>query len=100
MCAERGPFLVFLQYKMIHRYTWRRRDERGEQKSVIDYIAVNETLRKGVLNAKAVKGMLERLNHYVVSVKIKKGRWEYGKKVGKVLASERMDRKEEYERKM
>ena len=53
--------------------------------------------------------MYEGTDHYVVLAKIKmKGRWEYGRKngkgkVSKVLASERMDRKEfkeEYERKI
>ena len=44
---------------MIHRYTWRRTDERDEQKSVFNYIAVDEKLRKDVLDTKAVREMDE-----------------------------------------
>ena len=62
-----------------------------------DYITMDEKLRK----------MYEESNHYVVLGKINIiGRWEYGRrngKVSKVLASERMDRietKEKYERKV
>ncbi len=56
ICAERGLFLAdtFFQHKMIHWYTWRRREDRGEEKSLIDYIAVDERLRKDVLDAKVV----------------------------------------------
>ncbi len=34
VCAERGLFLsnTFFQHKMIHRYTWRRREDGGENK--------------------------------------------------------------------
>ncbi len=37
--AERGLFLVntFFQHKMIHQYTWRRKEDGGEEKSLIDY---------------------------------------------------------------
>ncbi|KAK3895818.1 hypothetical protein Pcinc_000434 [Petrolisthes cinctipes] len=52
VCAERGLFLAntFFQHKMIHRYTWKRKDERGEQKSLIDYyVAVDERLRDPVM---------------------------------------------------
>lgn len=68
VCAERQLFLAntCFQHRMIHRYTWRRRDERGEQKSMIDYIAVDEKLRKDVLDAKVVRGMFEGSNHYAV----------------------------------
>ncbi len=43
ICAERGLFLsnTFFQHKMIHRYTWARGDER----SLIDYIAVDKMRR-------------------------------------------------------
>ena len=73
----------FFQHKIIHRYTWRRRDEMGEQKSMIGYIALEEKLKKDVLDSKAVRGMFEGSDHYVVLVKIKmKGRWEYGSQNG------------------
>ena len=74
-------------------------DEKCEQKNLIDYIALDEKFWKDVLDVKAVRGMYEGLEHYVVLVKIKiKDRWEYGKKKGeekvsKVLASEWIDRK-------
>ncbi len=50
VCAERGLFLAntFFQHNMIHWYTWRRREDRGDKKSLIDYIAVDERLRKDV----------------------------------------------------
>ncbi len=69
VCAERGLFLAntFLR-KMIHRYTWRRGDG-GEQKSLIDYIAVDERLKRDVHNAKVVRGVLEGSDHYTVVAK-------------------------------
>ncbi len=58
MCAERGLFLAntFFQQKMIYRYTWRRGEVGGEKRSLIDYIAVEERLRKDALDAKVVRG--------------------------------------------
>lgn len=46
--AARGLFWtsIIFWYKVVHRHTWKRKDERGELKSVIDYIAVDET-KKG-----------------------------------------------------
>ena len=88
-------------------YTWRRRNKGDEQKSMIDYIVLDDILRKYVLDAKAMRGMYGGLTNYVVLAKIKmSGIWDYSRrsgkgKVSKVLASERMDRKEvkkEYER--
>ena len=110
ICAETELFLVntFLHHKMIHRYTWRRRDERSKQRSMTDYIALDERLRKDVLNAKVVRGMFEGSDHYTVLAKIRiRGTWEYRskvkRKVNKVLATKGMDRKEVrvvYERKV
>ncbi len=61
VCAERGLFLAntFFQHKMIHLYTWRWREDGGDEKSLIDYIAVDERLRKDELDAKVVTGALE-----------------------------------------
>ena len=55
ICAERGLFLAntFFRHKMIHRYTWSRAD----QKSLIDYMAVDNSLRRDVMDAKVVRGM-------------------------------------------
>ncbi len=41
-CAERGLFLAntFLRHKIIHWYTWRRREDGEEEKRLIDYTAV------------------------------------------------------------
>ena len=58
--------MQLFHHKMIHRFTLRR-DEMGEQKSMIDYIAVNKTLRKDVLDAKAVRGIFEGSDCCVVS---------------------------------
>ena len=68
--AERGLFLAntFFQHKIIYRYTWRRRDESGEWKSMIDYIVVDDKWRK------AVRGIFEGSDHYVLLAKIKIGR--------------------------
>ncbi len=48
VCAERGLFLAntFFQHKMMHRYTWRRGEEGKEERSLIDYIAVDERLKR------------------------------------------------------
>ena len=44
---------------------------------MIDNIAVDDELIKDVLDAKAVRGIYEGSDHYVVLAKIKiKGRWE------------------------
>ncbi len=100
ICAERGLFLAntFFQHKMIHRYTWRRREDGGEQKSLIDYIAVGERLRKDVLDANVVKGVLEGSDHYAVVVMLR-DKWEFHRKIGKekrskVLAKERLVKEE------
>ena len=64
-------------------------------------MAVDEKLRKDVLDTKTVRGIFEESDYYVVFAMIKlKGKWEYGRKIGKgkvskVLASERMNTKKE-----
>ncbi len=51
ICAERGLFLLnTFHHKMIHRYTWTR----GNEKSLIDYIAVDNRLRREVEDAKVI----------------------------------------------
>ncbi len=86
MSAERGLFLAntFFQHRMIYRYTWRRREDGGEEKSLIDYIAVDKRLRKDVMNAKVVRGALEGSDHYAVVVKIMlRDKWQFCRKNGK-----------------
>ncbi len=67
-----------------------------ETKSLIDYIAVDGRLRKDVLDAKVVRGALERSDHYAVVVKIiLRDKWEFCRSSGKekrskVLAKERL----------
>ena len=83
VCIESGLFLAntFFQHILIHRYTWRRRAERGEQKSMIDYIAVEERIKKDVLDAKVVRGIFHGSDHYAVIANIQiKGRWEHRQK--------------------
>ncbi len=57
-CAERGLFLsnTFFQHKMIHQCTWRR-DDRVEQKSLIDYTAMDGRLKRDAHDAKVVRGV-------------------------------------------
>ncbi len=110
VCAERGLFLVnpFFQHKLIHMCTWRRRED-GEEKSFIDHIAVDERLRKDVLDATLVRGTLEGSDHYAVVVKIMlRDKWEFCRTIGKgkrskVLAKERLGKeevREEYREKL
>ncbi len=76
ICDERGmfPANTFFQHKMIHRYTWAR----GNERSLIDYIAVDERLRKDVCDAKVVRGMFSGLDHFSVVAKIRmRERWEF-----------------------
>ncbi len=91
---------TFFQHKMIHLYTWRRREHGEKEKGLIDYIAVDERLRKDVLDAKVVRGALEGSDHYSVVVKIMlRDKWEFCRKIGKekrskMLAKERMGKEE------
>ncbi len=81
VCAERGLFLAntFFQHKMIHSYTWRRKEDGGEEKSLID-----RRLRKDVMDAKVVRGALEGSDHYAVVVKIVlRDKWEFCRRVEK-----------------
>ncbi len=68
MVFERGLFL----------------EDGGEGKNLIDYIAVDERLRKDVLGAEVVRGVLEVSDHYAVVVKIMLiKKWEFYRKNGK-----------------
>ncbi len=80
ICAERGLFLAnTFQHKLIHKYMWR--DEKGEQKIMIDYIAMDEKLKKDVLDARVVRGMFGGSDHYAAVARIPiRGEREYGKK--------------------
>ena len=71
VCAENGLFLVntFLQHNLIQRNTSRTRNE-GEQKSMIDYIAMDERMKKDVLDAKVVRGVFDWSDHYDVVAKM------------------------------
>jgi len=109
VCAERGLFLAntFFEHKMIHRYTWRRSDEREEQKGLIDYIAVDERLRKDVLDARAVRGLFQGSDHFAVLAEVRiKVKWVYekgSKEERKILANERLNEEEckiEYEKRV
>ncbi len=72
------------------------------------YIAVDERIKKEVVDARVVRGMFDGSDHYVVIAKIQiRDRWEYGKKCKsegrQVIASERLGMKEvreEYEKKV
>ncbi len=97
ICAERGLFLAntFFQHKMIHRYTWAR----GNERSLIAYIAVDSRLRREVEDAKFVRGMFSGSDHFAAVTKVgMRERWEFkgnGKKEceRRELASERLRNK-------
>ncbi|XP_050706878.1 uncharacterized protein LOC126992348 isoform X2 [Eriocheir sinensis] len=108
VCAERGMFLAntFFQHKNIHRYTWRRGEE-NEQKGLIDYVAVDERLRKEICDAKVVIGMFDGSDHLAVLAKLKlKEKWVFEKKgevKKEILKIEKLQEKEikdEYNREM
>ncbi len=76
ICAERGLLLsnTFFQYKMIHRYTW----VRGNERSLIDYIAVDNRLRREVEEDKVVKELFSGSDHFAVVAKVRmRERWEF-----------------------
>ncbi len=71
VCTERGLFLAHtFQHRLIHMYTWRRRDERGKQKGMIDHIAADERMKKDMLDARVVREMFDGSDHYAVVAKI------------------------------
>ncbi len=69
ICDERGLFIsnTFFQHKMIHKYTWAR----GNKRSLIDYIAVDNRLRREVEDAKVVRGMFSGSDHFAVVAKVR-----------------------------
>ncbi len=76
ICAERGLFLAntFFQHKMIHMYTWYTR---GNERSLIDYIAADNRLRREVEDAKVVRGMFSGSDNFAVVAKVRmRERWE------------------------
>ena len=74
LCAERGMFLVntFFQHRDIHRYTWRRGEgSEWEQKSLIDYIIMDECMREWVRDARVVRGGIDVSDHHVVMAEVR-----------------------------
>ncbi len=63
----RGLFLsnTFFQHKMIHRYTWAR----GSERSLVNYTAVDNSLRREVEDAKDIRGLFSDLDHFAVVAK-------------------------------
>lgn len=101
ICAAAGLFFVnTFWHRLIHRCTWRSRDERSDQQSVINYIALDEKLGKNVLDAKVLRERFDRSEHYAALPKIKiRDRWECGwsnnnRKLSEMIDNERMERKE------
>ncbi len=76
ICAERGLFLLntFFQYKMIHRYTWAR----GDARSLTNYIAVDNRLRREVEDSKVVRGLFSDSDHFAVRSSKSKNEREVG----------------------
>ncbi len=102
ICTERGLILwnTSFQHNMIRRYTWAR----GNDRSLIDYIAVDNRLRREVEDAKVVRGMFSGSDHFAVVGKVRmRERWEFkenGKKEGerRELGSERLHNSEDSQR--
>ena len=97
LCSERGLFLAntFFEHKLIHRYTWRRLDGNEEQKGLIDFVAVDERLRKDVMDARVVRGMFPDSDHFAVLTKVRMQvgwKWKGERKVVKVrVAKEKLN---------
>lgn len=93
LCAERRMFLAntFFQHKHIHRFTWCRAEGSGrEQKSLIDYVVLDESMRIWVQDARVVRGMFEGSDHHAVVVKLKvRMKWVGKKRVAQNI--ERLD---------
>ncbi len=82
---------------------------KGNERSLTDYIAVDNRLRKEVEDAKVVRGLFSDSDHFAVVAKVRmRERWEFkenGRKEGekRILASDRLRNSEEsqrYERKV
>lgn len=48
LCAERGMFVAnnYFEYRLIRRYTWRRDGGRSEKNASVDYMIINERIKK------------------------------------------------------
>ncbi len=82
VCAERGLFLsnTYFQHKMIHRYAWAR----GNERSLIDYIAMDTRMRREVEDAKVVRGIFSVSDHFAIVMKVRtRERWEFKGKTKK-----------------
>ncbi len=71
------------------------------------YLAVEERLTRAVMDAKVVRGMSDRSDHYAVLAKIKiRGNWKFGRSNGReqgnmIMAKEKVNKeevREEYKR--
>ena len=75
----RGDILAntFLQHKLIHRHTW----QGGNERSLIDFIAIDNRMKRDVLDAKVVRGMFNGSKHFVVVEKVRtREKWEVERK--------------------
>ncbi len=87
---------TFFQHKMIHRCTWAR----GNERSLIDYIAVDNRLRREMEVVMVVRGLFSGSDNFAVVAKVRmRERWEFkgnGKKSERrELASERLHNSED-----
>ena len=65
-CAWRSVFCKqLLSKKMIHRYTWTK----GNMKSLIDLIALDERMKREVMDAKIVRVISSCSDHFSVLAK-------------------------------
>ncbi|CAG4976084.1 unnamed protein product [Parnassius apollo] len=68
VCAEKNLFVTntFFRHKKIHMYTW----ERGDDRSMIDFVIVDERMRSAVVDTRVYRGSNVGTDHYLVLCRI------------------------------
>ncbi|CAK1588972.1 unnamed protein product, partial [Parnassius mnemosyne] len=68
VCVEKNLFVAntFFRHKRIHMYTW----ERGDDRSMIDFIIVDERMRSAVVDTRVYRGSNVGTDHYLVLCRI------------------------------
>ena len=106
VCAERKMIIgnTWFQKKLIHKYT--REGENGQEKSLIDYVLVDERCKRFLEDVNVYRGAARGMSdHYLVEAKVKmegyfrRGREdEVRKRVIKVRELEKEEVREEFKR--
>ncbi|CAK1594622.1 unnamed protein product, partial [Parnassius mnemosyne] len=68
VCVKKNLFVAntFFRHKRIHMYTW----ERGDDRSMIDFIIVDERMRSAVVDTRVYRGSNVGTDHYLVLCRI------------------------------